>query len=90
MTAGPLDPRFDQDRYRPDEPDAVSGPPGLDPADDPDRFASAGQGQSLPDLLGAAGTFQGERDNYQWVLGLLAVFAFLAGVAFLFNNVLTP
>lgn len=61
----------------------------LDPADDPDRFPVDGQGQSLPELLGA-GAWEGERDNYQWALGLLAVLSFLAAVAFLFGSVLSP
>lgn len=58
-------------------------PRDLDPAQDPDRFAADGQGRRLPDLLGPSGTHEGERDSYQWALGLLAVFAFLAAVAFL-------
>ena len=62
----------------------------LDPAQDPDRFRPPGQGQSLPELLGEAGTHEGERDGYQWAFGLLGVFAFLALVAFLFSNVLSP
>jgi hypothetical protein len=62
----------------------------LDMSKDPDRFPAAGQGQSLPDLLGKSGTYEGERDNYQWAFGLLAVFAFLAAVAFLFGSVLSP
>lgn len=78
MTAGAVDPRSDAERDRPD------------PAQDPDRFAAAGQGRRLPDLLGPSRTHEGERDSYQWALGLLAVFAFLAAVALLFSNVLTP
>lgn len=74
--------------------------PGLEPADgrtrpldmsqDPDRFRPPGQGQSLPELLGEERTYQGERDGYQWVFGLLGVLVFLALVAFLFANVLEP
>ena len=109
MTTGPLDPRLDPDRYRPEEPDpppvvpeAGDGTSPLDPADDPDRFvpdlpsdappplSGQGQGQSLTDLLGSSRTYEGERDNYQWALGLLAVLAFLGLVAFLFGSVLTP
>ncbi len=102
MTTGPLDPRLDPDRFRPDEaatvPPAAGSSVPLDPAQDPDRYVpepappagAQGQGQSLPDLLGRSRTYEGERDNYQWALGLLAVFAFLGLVAFLFNNVLTP
>lgn len=81
----------DPDRF---DPAADAAPPelprGLDPAHDPDRFRAPGEGQSLVDLLGKAGTQEGDRDNYQWVGGLLGVLAFLALVAFLFNNVLTP
>lgn len=103
MTSGPLDPRLDPDRFRPGEDDADAGDPlsprsSLDPAQDPDRFVpepapaadAGGQGQSLTDLLGRSRTYEGERDNYQWALGLLAVLAFLGLVTFLFNNVLTP
>ncbi len=61
----------------------------LDPADDPDRFAADGHGRSLPELLGT-GAWEGDRDNYQWALGLLAVLGFLAAVAFLFGTVLSP
>lgn len=101
MTTDPQDPAprrrlgaaDDPDRFDPDA-DAEAAPPelprGLDPADDPDRYAPPGQGQSLVDLLGKEGTQEGERDNYEWAAGLLGVLAFLALVAFLFNNVLTP
>ena len=78
----------DPDRFDPDAPPEL--PRGLDPAYDPDRFLPPGQGQSLTDLLGKAGTYEGDRDNYQWVAGLIGVLAFLALVAFLFNSVLTP
>ena len=102
--ARPLDRSQDPDRYdparddgtafQPDEHPRVVEPPqsprGLDPGKDPDRFLPPGQGQSLPELLGEAGTHEGERDNYQWAIGLLAVIAFLALVSFLFSNVLTP
>ena len=109
MTTGPLDPRLDPDRFRPEQPDGppVAPPAGgalpLDPALDPDRFvpdlpldaspppgSGRGQGQSLPDLLGSSRTYEGERDNVQWALGLLAVLAFLGLVTFLFGSVLTP
>jgi hypothetical protein len=91
----PLDMSQDPDRFRPDEhPQLVEPAPevprGLDPAQDPDRFLPPGQGQTLHDLLGPAGSFDDDRDNYQWVAGLLGVLAFLALVAFLFNSVLTP
>lgn len=91
----PLDMSQDPDRYDPTrvEP-APEIPRGLDPDYDPDRFSvvnrSAGQGQSLPDLLGTAGTHEGHRDNYEWAYGLLAVLVFLGLVSFLFNNVLSP
>ncbi len=87
----PLDMSKDPDRFDPTAPDLPPElPRGLDPADDPDRFLPPGQGQSLPELLGKAGTYEGDRDGYQWVFGLLGVLAFLAVVAFLFGNVLTP
>ena len=92
----PLDMSKDPDRFDPDahlrvvEPAPPEHPRNLDPAYDPDRFLPPGQGQSLPDLLGKERTYEGDRDNYQWVAGLLGVVAFLALVAFLFNSVLTP
>ena len=103
--ARPLDMSHDPDRYDPDRNDTAvfdpeahprlveapqEHPRGLDPRDDPDRFLPPGQGQSLTDLLGKAGTHEGDRDGYQWIAGLIGVFAFLALVAFLFNSVLTP
>ena len=109
MTTGPLDPRLDPDRFRPEEPDDPPVVPAvearafpLDPAQDPDRFVADlpsdavppapghGQGQSLTDLLGSSRTYEGQRDNFQWALGLLAVLAFLGLVTFLFDSVLTP
>ena len=81
----------DPDRFDPTKADAPPElPRGLDPQYDPDRFLPPGQGQSLTDLLGKEGTHEGDRDGYQWIAGLLGVMAFLALVAFLFNNVLTP
>ena len=81
------------------EPD-LPAVPGLEPADgrtrpldmsqDPDRYLPPGQGQSLPELLGEAGTHEGERDNWQWAFGLIGVFLFLALVAWLFSEVLVP
>ena len=91
--ARPLDMSQDPDRYDPSRetaPTPPAHPRGLDPAQDPDRFLPPGQGQTLNDLLGKAGTYEGDRDNYQWLAGLLGVLAFLALVAFLFNSVLTP
>lgn len=92
--AVPLDVSRDPDRF---DPAAVREVPrDLDPDQDIDRFSVArqargqGQGQSLPDLLGTAGTHEGERDGYEWAFGLLLVLAFLGAVAFLFNNVLSP
>jgi len=73
----PLDRSRDPDRYVPDAPPA------------PER-GRAGEGSSLPDLLGASRTYQGERDTYSWAVGLLAVLAFLAFVALLFGSVLSP
>ena len=91
----PLDRSKDPDRFDPDAHPRVvepvpEQPRGLDPARDPDRFRPPGQGQSLPELLGEERTYEGERDGYQWVFGLLGVLAFLAIVAYLFGNVLTP
>ncbi len=48
---------------------------------DPDRFdpakeqSSPGQGQTLPELLGAGA--QESRDNWQWLYGLAGVLGFL-------------
>ena len=101
----PLDMSQDPDRYDPDRdsgpvfdpaehPRVVEPAPellrDLDPRDDPDRVLPPGQGQSLTDLLGKAGTYEGDRDGYQWIAGLLGVLAFLALVAFLFQSVLEP
>jgi len=99
-----LDPSQDPDRYDPardtgaafdpDEHPRVVAPAehprGLDPRKDPDRYLPPGQGQSLPELLGEAGTHEGDRDNFQWAFGLVGVFLFLGLVAFLFSEVLTP
>ena len=90
---GRLDVSQDPDRYDPSQdtgPAAPVTPRGLDPAQDPDRFLPPGQGQTLNDLIGASRTYEGDRDGYQWIAGLLGVVAFLALVAFLFNSVLTP
>lgn len=102
---GPLDMSQDPDRYDPgrdaapvfdpdEHPRVVQAPPDqprdLDPGRDPDRYLPPGQGQSLEDLIGKERTYEGERDGYQWLFGLLGVLAFLALVAFLFSNVLTP
>jgi hypothetical protein len=87
----PLDRSQDPDRYDPSRvPPVPELPRGLDPADDPDRFRPAGQGRSLPELLGQEGTHEGERDTYQWAYGLIAVLGFLVAVSLLFNNVLSP
>ena len=91
----PLDMSQDPDRFDPTAHPRVvepvpEQPRGLDPARDPDRFRPPGQGQSLPELIGEERTYEGERDGYQWVFGLLGVLAFLAIVAYLFGNVLTP
>ena len=90
----PLDMSQDPDRFDPDaHPRLVETPPEhprVDPRHDPDRFLPPGQGQSLEDLLGKAGTHEGERSGYEWIAGLIGVFAFLALVAYLFNSVLTP
>jgi hypothetical protein len=89
--AGPrrgLDMSQDPDRFDADAPPEL--PRGLDPAYDPDRYRPPGQGQTLTDLLGKEGSQEGDRDGYQWVLGLVGVFLFLGIVAFLFNSVLTP
>lgn len=84
----PLDLSQDPDRF---DPDAVPElPSALDPAYDPDRYRAPGQGQSLTDLLGREGAFEEKRDGYEWAFGLLFVLGFLALVAFLFNNVLSP
>lgn len=87
----PLDLSQDPDRYDPDRVAPVPElPRGLDPANDPDRFPPAGQGRSLPELIGREGTHEGERDTFEWAYGLLAVLVFLLAVSFLFNNVLSP
>lgn len=47
----------------------------LDPAQDPDRYA--GEGRTLPEMLGEDGTHEGERNNLEWLYGLLGVLGFL-------------
>ena len=76
----PLDMSKDPDRFAPD---AVSRPAALDPALDPDRFdGSAVGGSTLPELLGK-GSYEDERDNLTWLLGLVGVIAFLVLVSLL-------
>jgi hypothetical protein len=90
----PMDMSKDPDRYDParDSAEPVFDPADhpaiaepLDPAKDPDRF----RGQDLTDLLGPGAQVE-DRDGYQWVAGLVGVMLFLALVAFLFSEVLTP
>lgn len=84
----PLDPRDDPDRYDPDrQPDVPELLRGLDPRYDPDRFDGS---QNLTELIGKEGSFEEERDNLQWLYGLLTVFGFLALMAVLFTYVLSP
>lgn len=78
--AGPMDPAGDPDRYEP----LADGLPV------PGRRPDAGAGKDLEQLLGRDGTHEGDRDGLEWLVGLLAVVAFLALVALLFNTVLTP
>jgi hypothetical protein len=80
--------RFDPDPFDPTEQPVVVGP--LDLSQDPDRMPRPGEGQSLTDLLGKERSYEEDRDGYEWVFGLLGVLAFLALVAFLFSNVLSP
>ena len=54
----------------------------LDPRLDPDRPR---EGQTLADLLGE-GASEGERDGYEWLLGLVAVLVFLGLVALVFPS----
>lgn len=76
----PLDMSKDPDRFAHDE---VPKPAALDPALDPDRFdGSAVGGSTLPELLGE-GSYEDERDNLTWLLGLVGVIAFLVLVSLL-------
>jgi hypothetical protein len=71
----PMDMSKDPDRYV----EQVSPPGPLDPAADPDRF----RGQpTLPGLLGE-GAYEEPRETLDWLLGLLAIFAFLGLVSLL-------
>jgi hypothetical protein len=75
----PLDMSKDPDRFVVGaEPAYPTGP--LDPALDPDRFDPADQ--TLPQLLGK-GAYEDERDNLQWLIGLLGVLGFLVLVSLL-------
>lgn len=73
-----LDPSLDPDRFDPDRAQPAAGP--LDPALDPDRYDPAQdrpRSPTLPGLLGE-GSYEDERSNLTWLLGLVAVFGFLA------------
>lgn len=76
-----LDPAQDPDRFVPSGEEV--GP--LDPAKDPDRFqpGTSGRGQTLNDLMGEP---EDKRDNLQWLIGLIAVFAFLVFVSLLLSH----
>lgn len=87
-----LDPSLDPDRYDParDAPGGADGQPPagpLDPALDPDRYdptldrpgQDGPRSPTLPGLLGK-GSYEDERSNLTWLLGLVAVFGFLAFV----------
>jgi hypothetical protein len=71
-----MDPGEDPDRYDPTRDAAPVAP--LDPASDPDRFHNP----TLPGLLGD-GAHEDERNNWQWVIGLVSMFAFLIAVSLL-------
>jgi hypothetical protein len=93
MPTGPMDLSKDPDRFEngyldPVEQPVVVGP--LDLSKDPDRMPKPGSGQSLTDLIGKERSYEEDRDGYEWIVGLLAVLAFLALVAFFFNSVLSP
>jgi len=93
----PLDLSKDPDRFEnglshdlpraaPDPLPPYVGP--LDPRLDPDRMpppGRPGEGQTLAELLGE-GTHEGERDGYEWVLGLVTVLVFLGLVALVFSS----
>lgn len=97
---GPLDMSQDPDRFRgqdatldelfDDSPEAIRAP-RIDPAADPDRYRkSKGAGQNLEEIIGRDRMYEDERSGFEWLVGLLAVLAFLGVVAYLFNSVLTP
>ena len=93
MPTGPLDLSRDPDRFENGYPDPVEQPVVVGPLDlskDPDRMPTPGSGQSLTDLIGKDRSYEEDRDGYEWIVGLLAVLAFLALVAFFFNSVLSP
>ena len=53
----------------------------LDMSKDPDRFDGSAVGEStLPELLGE-GSYEDERDNLTWLLGLVGAIAFLVLVS---------
>ena len=93
VPTGPLDLSKDPDRFENAHPDPVEQPVVVGPLDlsqDPDRMPRPGSGQSLTDLIGKDRSYEEDRDGYEWIVGLLAVLAFLGLVAFFFNSVLTP
>jgi len=91
-----LDPARDPDRYEAAREEVPSGP--LDWALDPDRYVPEPRDEerydpasddgarlrrpTLPGLLGE-GANEDERDNLTWLLGLVAVLAFLGAVSLL-------
>ena len=81
MSTGPSGLSQDPDRIDPDRID----PDGIDPDQVWPQMVSR-TGGSLPELLGKAGAQEEERNNYVWLAGLLAVFAFLGAVAFVFAH----
>lgn len=94
-TGAPLDLSKDPDRFDPDrdpaddlrDPTVPGGP--LDRSLDPDRYRPPGQGQTLTDLLGE-GAHEDERNNLEWLYGLIGIVAFLALVSWFFGSVVGP
>jgi len=80
VPSGPLDMSRDPDRFDPVR-DALGTPRRVPPASDGSR---PGTGQTLPGLLGE-GAQEDERDNSQWLLGLVCMVVFLLLVTLLIN-----
>jgi hypothetical protein len=75
----PLDPSQDPDRF-------VAGREEVGPLDmskDPDRFATSGK--TLPELLGETESGE-ERNNLEWLIGLVSVIGFLVIVSFVLSH----
>ena len=78
---------FDAERFAAGREAAAAAPPPLDPRLDPDRFAP--ESPTLPALLRPTDA-DPPVSTWTWVIGLVAVFGFLALVSLAFSTVFQP